>query len=111
MGFAPENESGGAPKQDENWGTGILIVAILAACKRLEPQIQNINKLLHIESLWEILFALSEYNGIEIKDIKSNVFPILTPFLCEDVISSQVMTKLCCDKPTQVCNKTYFLIF
>lgn len=38
MGLAPENESGGAPNQEENCGTGMLMVAIFAAGKRLAPQ-------------------------------------------------------------------------
>lgn len=38
MGFAPENKSGGTPNQEENCGSGMLMVAIFAAGKRLAPQ-------------------------------------------------------------------------
>lgn len=62
------------------------MVMVFAASKRLATQIQNINHttalFLDIENLWEILFALSDYNGIGNKDIIIDVFPGLPPFLC-----------------------------
>ena len=56
------------------------MVVIVPAGKKLATQIQNSNTsslFSHTESLREILFALSEYNGIGIKDVTTDVFPIL----------------------------------